>query len=84
MAQLAPLAGTWRWGEAENQQIVVRLSKGTLFGQSPGDPLMRLVPVDAVTFVGLDTSNRFRFEGDTLTIQPPDREAIQARRVPSQ
>lgn len=83
-AQLAPLAGRWRWGEAENQQIVVTLSEGILLGQRPGDPQIRLVPIDADTFVARDSSSRFRFEGDALTIQPPNREPIHARRVPSQ
>ncbi|MGI8705106.1 MAG: serine hydrolase domain-containing protein [Sphingomicrobium sp.] len=83
-AQLAPFTGRWRWGEAENQQVVVTLSEVALVGQRPGDPQIRLVPIDADTFISIDTGSRFRFKGETLTIQPLNRDPIQARRVQSQ
>lgn len=81
-AQLAPLAGTWRFGPGERGVVVLTPTETGVDAQRVGMPVEHFVAVGAGSFVDVESGLRFRHEGDTLVISPPAGPPLTARREP--
>jgi CubicO group peptidase (beta-lactamase class C family) len=82
-ARLAPLAGTYRWGEEEGSQVHFTVDDGQLTGQRPGDPPVRFIPMSERSFADPDRGLRLRFDGDSVVITLPEGPPITAARQAS-
>jgi CubicO group peptidase (beta-lactamase class C family) len=82
-AQLAPFAGTWRFGPGERGIVVLTPAEGGLDAARPGMPIDRFVPIDADNFVEPASGIRLRRDGDALIVVPPSGPPLPARREPA-
>jgi CubicO group peptidase (beta-lactamase class C family) len=82
-AQLAPFAGTWRFGPGERGLVVVTAVENALETARPGMPVDRFVPIDADNFVEPLSGIRLRREGDGLVIVTPGGPPLTAVREPA-
>lgn len=79
-AQLAPLAGTWRFGPGENGIVVITPTEAGLDAARPGQPVARFVAESQDSFVDPATGIRFRRDGEALVIRLPNGPPLTARR----
>jgi CubicO group peptidase (beta-lactamase class C family) len=79
-AALAPLAGTWRFGPAEQAVVVLTPTETGLDAARPGQPVDRFVPIGPDSFVEPNSGIRLRRDGETLVITLPNGPPLTARR----